>query len=47
MTHPLLVAESAKNEVRRRLISERRFESIAPITITTLTTMRDEGHAHG
>jgi len=47
MTHPPLVAEPAKNGVSRRLISKYRLESIAPITITTLTTMRDEGHAHG
>ena len=40
MTHPPLVAATAKNGVSRRLISEHRLESIAPIT--TLTTMRKE-----
>jgi hypothetical protein len=47
MTHPPLVAESAKNGVRRRLTSEHRLESIVPITTTTFTTMREEEHAHG
>jgi SAM-dependent methyltransferase len=40
MTHPPSVAEAAKNGIRRRLISGQRLESIAPITITTLTTLR-------
>jgi hypothetical protein len=46
-TNPPFVAEAAKNGVRRRLISEHRLESIALITITTLTTLRDEGDTHG
>jgi hypothetical protein len=47
MTHPPLVAEPAKNGISRRLISEHRLESFAPLKITTLTTMRDERYRHG
>jgi hypothetical protein len=47
MTQPPLVAETTKNGLGRRLILEHRFECIVPVAITTLTTMRDEGHAHG
>jgi hypothetical protein len=47
MTHLPLVAEPAKKGINRRLISEHRLESFAPLKITTLTTMGDERYGYG